>query len=172
MGELKNSLNKAVDTAAGVGGRMSASATTSADRFVENAAIGDLYEIEAARRALQRSRDERVRRIADKMISDHRTSTHQLRSALEMNEARGVAAPPSTPDERRKTMLQHLDEAPDDSFDKTYLDQQVLAHEETASLMRSYADDGDNAQLRSYAFGTLPVVERHLEKVKQVRGAL
>src|SRR5690606_41325605 len=54
----------------------------------------------------------------------------------------------------------------DEDFDRTYLDQQVLAHEETTSLMRSYSEKGDNPQLRSVALATLPVVERHLEHMK------
>lgn len=44
-------------------------------------------------------------------------------------------------------MLQHLSEAPEDAFDKTYLDQQVLAQEEIVSLMESYGEGGANPQL-------------------------
>ena len=172
MGELKNTMNKTMDTVAGMAGQMSAAMTDGADGFVENAAIGDMYEIAAARLAWQRTRDDRVRTVATRMITDHTTSTHHLRAALEMNETRGVTPPPLQPDNRRITMLKHLEEAPDGSFDRTYIDQQILAHEETTKLMRSYAGGGDNAQLRSFALGTLPVVERHLHKVKELRNAL
>ena len=61
---------------------------------------------------------------------------------------------------------------PDDAFDKTYLDQQVLAHEEAVSLMQSYRYGGDNPQLRSVAAGTAPVVERHLRHMKMLRETL
>ncbi len=37
------------------------------------------------------------------------------------------------------------------------VEQQVVAHEETSSLLRSYDDGGENA---------LPVVERHLDMIK------
>ena len=168
-GEIKNMLDKATDAVGGTVGKMSAAATKTADSFVENAAIGDMYEIAAARLALRRSGSERVRQMARMMIADHTTSTHHLKAALEMNETRGVPSPPTEPDTRRQTMLQHLQDAPDDAFDSTYLDQQVLAHEETVSLMRSYGEGGDNPQLRSVALGTLPVVERHLSHVKQLR---
>lgn len=170
-GDIKNKLDKASDALGGTAGKMGAATTTDADGFVENAAIGDIYEIEAATIALGRSRDTSIHAIAKKMIADHTTSTHHLRAALEMNETRGVAAPPKVPDARRKKMLQHLSEAPDDAFDRTYLDQQVLAHEETVSLMESYAEGGDNPQLRSVAQGSLPVVERHLAHVKSVRAS-
>lgn len=60
-------------------------------------------------------------------------------------------------------MIDHLRDAPDDKFDETYAARQVMAHEETVALMRSYAGGGDNPQLRSLAASALPVVERHLE---------
>lgn len=170
-GELENKLDKAGDTLGGTAGKMDAARTTDADGFVENAAIGDIYEIEAANIALDRSRDPSIHAIAKKMVADHTASTHHLQAALEMNETNGVIDPPKVPDARRKKMLQHLSEAPEDAFDKTYLDQQVLAHEETVSLMESYCEGGDNAQLRSVAQGNLPVVKRHLAHVKRARAS-
>lgn len=170
--DIKNMVDKVTDTVGGTVGKMSASATTTADSFVENAAIGDMYEIAAARVALTRSGNEKVRDMAQMMITDHTASTHHLQAALQMNETRGVAAPPAQLDTRRQAMLKHLEDAPADAFDSTYLDQQVLAHEETVSLMRSYSEGGDNPQLRSVALGALPVVERHLTKMKAMRAAM
>ena len=171
-GKIKNKVNKVADTAGGAVGKLNAATTTKADEFVKNAAIGDLYEIEAAKIAMVRSREERTAQIARKMIADHTTSTHHLQAAMEMNETRGVEPTARDLDTRRQTMLDHLAEAPEDAFDKTYLDQQVLAHEETVTLMRNYSEGGDNAQLRSFALGTLPVVERHLTFAKTVRQSM
>lgn len=171
-GKVKNTLDKVTDAVGGTAGKANAAATTSAATFVKNAAIGDLYEIEAARLALRRTSRPKVKEAAEQMMADHTTSTHHLRAALEMNETHGVAPAPSELDTRRKTMIKHLGEAPDTEFDSTYLDQQVLAHEENVSLLRSYGERGDNAQLRSVALGTLPVVERHLAMMKHLRAAL
>lgn len=168
-GTAKNVVEKVKDAVGGVAGRVSAAMTSSANHFVENAAIGDLYEIKAAELALRRSSSPQVKSFAEKMISDHTTSTHQLGAALEMNETKGVSSPPTELDSRRKAMLKHLEDASDDGFDSTYLDQQVLAHEETVKLMTGYRDKGDNVQLRSFAAGTAPVVERHLHRVKDAK---
>jgi putative membrane protein len=89
-----------------------------------------------------------------------------------MNETRGVAKPPAALDKRREKMVEHLKTAPDEQFDETYLDQQVLAHQETVSLMTSYRDGGDNPQLRSLAAAAAPVVERHLTMMKAMRAEL
>lgn len=168
-GGVHDALAKIQDALGGMAGRIKASTVSSADRFVENAAIGDLYEIEAARLALRRSSSPEVRAIAEQMVNDHTTSTHHLQAAMEMNETKGIPSRPATLDTRRKKMLEHLHEAPEDGFDATYLDQQILAHQETLTLMTGFRDKGDNAQLRSYAAGTAPVVERHLRHMKTLR---
>ena len=168
-GAIGHAVDKMMDTAGGMLGSAKAAATTSADTFIENAAIGDRYEIESARLALQRSRSPQVRAAAEQMIADHTANTHHLTAALEMNETRGLPQPPSALDSRRQMMIDHLQGAPEDKFDADYASQQVMAHEETVSLMRSYASGGDNAQLRSLAQSALPVVERHLDHMKLLK---
>jgi len=163
---LRNTVSKMQDTVGGMAGRMSAGMTTAADSFVKNAAIGDLYEIASAELALERTSSPDVRAWAVQMIDDHMTSAHQLSAALEMNETRGVAPIPTELDARRRTMFEHLEKAPTDKFDATYLSQQLLAHQETLTLLTTYGKEGDSPQLRSFALGAAPVVARHLSHVK------
>lgn len=167
---MRHGLVKAQDTLGGLVGRAKAktAGSQSADAFVKNAAIGDQYEIRSSEIALRRSKSEQVRDLARRMIDDHVASTHQLLSALRMNETNGVSPPPADPDARREKMLDHLEKAPDGDFDTTYLDQQVMAHKETHDLMTGYADNGDNPQLRSLAQATAPVIARHLKHVERV----
>jgi putative membrane protein len=170
-GTLRHTMDKATDVIGGMMGRAKAQSAGahSAGSFVENAAIGNLYEIAAAQIAIGRSRSEGVREVAQQMIADHTTMTHQLRSALRMNEAADVPAPPGELDTRRRKLLDHLEAAPDDAFDKTYLDQQVLAHKENHDLLSGYAMNGDNPQLRSLAASAEPVVRRHLAKMERLQ---
>ncbi len=166
---VRNTVDKVQDTIGGLAGRMSAGMTTTADAFIQNAAIGDMYEIRSAQLALKRSSSPAVKGWAQQMIEDHTTSAHQLGAAHEMNETKGAAPIPSELDQRRSTMLSHLEKAPADKFDATYMDQQVLSHEETHTLLKTYAKEGDNPQLRSFALGALPVVARHLHHAKQLK---
>ena len=106
------------------------------------------------------------------MLEQHTTSTHQLEAALETNEARRIATPPEQLDKRRSEMLEHLRAAPADKFDVTYLDQQVMAHEEALNLMQNYQSQGDNPQLASVAAGAAPVIARHLEHMRTLRAEL
>ena len=170
-GALHRAVDKAADAMGGMAGRASANTagSHSAAAFAQNAAIGDMYEIAAGKLALQHASHPLVKEAALKMIDDHSTSTHQLRSAMLMNETKGVPALPDKIDARRKSMLDHLQATPADKFDATYLDQQILAHKETVDLMTGYRDSGDNAQLRSFAEGTAPVVQRHLAHMERLK---
>jgi len=171
-GGFKQVVNKVGDALGGIVGQASAATTSSAAGFVESTAVGDLYEIRSGTIALQRGQSEAVRLAARQMINDHMTSTHQLQAALEMNETKGVPAPPAALDSRREGMIRHLMEASDDSFDRVYLDQQVMAHEETVTLMQGYGSGGDNSQLRSFALSSVPVVARHLDHMKDLRASI
>lgn len=172
-GGMKHMLDKATDVVGGMVGLASASTagSHSSEGFVMNACVGDLYELEAAQIALQRSRSESVRAFAQMMIDHHTTAMHQMRSALRSSEVRSRLpdlAPTTELDDRRKAMIKHLREAPEDNLDKTYLDQQKLAHQETVTLHKGYAESGDNPQLRSLAASGVPMVERHLETLRRI----
>lgn len=171
-GTVQHMMDKLQNMLGGLVGRATAAAVTTADAFVENAAIGDLYEIQSSKLALRRATSPQVKELAAKMITDHTTSTHHLKAALEMNETRGVKRPPTELDARRRKMLDTLDAAPSDKFDAMYLDQQVMAHQEALTLMTRYFSDGDNPQLRSVAAGAAPVIYRHLAHVKALKAKL
>jgi putative membrane protein len=171
-GNVHHAMDKLQDMMGGLVGRASASMVTSADAFVENAAMGDIYEVEAAALALRRASSPQVRELARMMLADHTTSAHHLQAALEMNETQGVKTPPVELDTHRRKMIENLQASPDDKFDAMYLDQQLLAHDETLTLLTKYYQDGDNAQLRSVAAGAAPVVYRHRQHCAHVKQSL
>jgi putative membrane protein len=171
-GGLKGVADRIGDAVGGAVGMASAATAggRSSTMFLKNAAIGNAYEIEAARIALDRSRSEEVKGFARQMIDDHTTAANQLRSALATSEAKDVGDIPDQLDNRRRGLIEHLRDAPESDFDKRYVDQQVTSHQETATLLENYAENGDNSQLRSWANSVLPVVRRHLEQAKRLRG--
>jgi putative membrane protein len=76
------------------------------------------------------------------------------------------AALPADTDARRTGLLDNLRSATADGFDKTYLDQQVAAHDEANTLMSGFAEHGDNAVLKAFAAKVSPTVREHLDMVK------
>jgi len=168
----KHALNKTMDAVGGAVGQASAAVATSADQFAPNAAISDQYEIEAGRIAQERARSPDVRDAGEHMVRDHTESSAQLKDAVARSEKVTAADLPTELDSRRQGMIDHLREAPDDKFDKTYVDQQVAAHEEAVTMMHRFRSDGDCPVLRGFAEQVSPVIEGHLDRMKQLRKVL
>lgn len=168
-GSVRHTLDPALDRVGGMIGRAEAATTREAGEFVQSAAICTVYEIETCRIALDRTRNPKVREAAQALIDDHTDNSARLEAAVRQSPKVDTSHIPPGLDRRRETMLDHMREAPEDEFNRTYLAQQVVAHAEAASLMRTYRDEGDCQVLRSFAAEASPVIERHLEHVKRLK---
>lgn len=156
-------------TSAAVGG-LSAATTMTAGGFVTAAATSDMYEIQAAKMAEHKSTNPAVKKFAARMIHDHTASSAKLKTLVDGG---GVTATlPTALDERRKGLLNNLSSASAADFDSTYVDQQVAAHQEAATLLKGYADHGDNDALKGFATSILPTVQEHLSMAKDMQAAM
>jgi putative membrane protein len=166
----KSLLDKAQDMIGAAVGMSSASTmgSHSAGAFVKNAVIANRYEIEAAQIALQRGRSPEIRELAQKMIKDHQMLGSKMKSAVPAMD--GVDLPDEQLDNRRQGMIDNLRDAPEDSFDQRYLDQQLAAHREAVTLFSGYADNGDNPELKGLAASAVPILQDHLDHVTRLKG--
>jgi putative membrane protein len=155
-------------TAQGVGAVTAPTVNTAAD-FVPAAAISDMYEIEASKLALQKSKSADVKAFAQMMIKDHTLTTSKLKSTLAS--ANVQVTPPTTLDDRRQGMITNLKAASAADFDKLYLDQQTAAHQEALATMKSYADDGEVPALKKLAADTAPKIQQHYDEVQRLDNA-
>ena len=169
-GAAGSAVNKAQDATGAAVGATSAATMGSHDTgaFVSNASQSDLYEIEAAKIAQTRSKNPDIKAFAKQMITDH---TALMNSMKPLAQAAGQT-PADKLDQRRQGFIDNLKSASDADFDKTYLDQQVAAHEEALSLMQGYAKDGSDAGLKGGASKAIPKVQMHLDKIKSIQASM
>jgi putative membrane protein len=169
-GTSNTAVNAAQDATGAAVGTVSAATVgqVSTDEFVTNAAISDLYEIEAGKIAQQKGKAAGVKDFGKMMVTDHTALSNEMKPLIT---AAGKTPPPAL-DERRKGMIDNLNAAKPDEFDKTYLDQQEAAHNEALTLMKGYADHGDDAGLKAAAAKAVPKVQAHLDKVKSLKAAM
>jgi len=162
--QSNDAVNAAQDAAGAVTGVGTAAVgAVSAGAFVRDAAISDMYEIEASKMALQRSKDAQVKMAAQKLIDDHTKSSDELKTIISGG---GVdATVPTALDERRMGMIDNLRGASDADFDKVWLDQQTMAHREGVLLFNGYATAGSNDQLKAFASKTAPTLQSHLDMI-------
>ena len=136
--------------------------------FVDNAGQGNLYEIQAAQIAEQKSKSADVKAFAKMMVVDHTALANEMKPLI----TKAGKTAPADLDLRRKGFLDNLNAASPQDFDKTYIDQQVAAHEETLTLMKGYAESGDDPGLKAAAAKTAPKVQAHLDKAKAIQAKL
>ena len=132
--------------------------------YIPQAAISDMYEIEAGRIAMVRARVPEVKAFARMMVSDHQKSSDRLKRFVADNPV-NIAVPQNI-DPRRRAMLGALNGAGDREFDSVYVGQQAAAHEEAFNLQSSYAKVGDHPALKKLAIGMVPVIAAHREQAK------
>ena len=136
------------------------------ESFYKNLAEGGLAEVSDATLAQQSATDPKLKDFAAMMIKDHTKTTAGMKAFLAKNT--DLKAPTDL-DQRRTGMLDNLKSAQDKDFDHTYMDQQVAAHQEMLTLMKGFADHGDNADLKAMAGKTAPTVQMHLDKAKALQ---
>jgi len=138
--------------------------------FVSKAALGDMFEIESSKIALERATNPEVKAFAQTMVDMHTRTTADLKTAIGAS-GLTLALPTALPEDKMKT-LADLRAAKAEDFDKAYMDAQIDAHQATLDLMARYARDGDNATLMAAAAATAPVVQQHLDKANALRKGL
>jgi len=143
--------------------------------FMQQAMQSDAYETQTSRVAVQRAQSPAVRAYAQKMISDHgKTSAGLMHMRGETTASTGaMQQPASAPlDPRRTEMLRELQAAGGSSFDQSYVQQQVMAHQEAVTLFSSYVQNGTDQNLRSFARETLPTLQAHLRQAQTLMSQL
>jgi putative membrane protein len=134
--------------------------------FVQTAAGGDMFEIQAAKVALDKTKSDSVKSFAQMMIDDHTASTEKLKAAVEKSKVK--ASIPKTLDKKHSDIVDKLKKASASSFDQTYLQSQTAAHREMLGLLKNYSQSGDNEALKQFAAEASTVVEKHLSELQQM----
>jgi putative membrane protein len=165
-GTNSETMSAVQDTTAGVVGRVSAEMTHSTKGFVTAAAISDMYEVTAGKLALERAQSSEVKDFAQKMVDAHTETTTKLKGIIASNNIK--VTPPAHVDGRRQGMLDNLRGAKTADFDHRYMSQQVAAHKEADTLMREYAEEGDNAAIKDFARTTDKAVKMHLSMAQKL----
>lgn len=131
--------------------------------YVVQAAQSDMYEIRSSQMALSKASSQQVKDFAKMMVSDHTMTSQKLKDALS---SANQPPPPMALDDRRKGMLDQLSHASGADFDRMYIQQQLMAHQEALTLHQSYAANGDERSLKVVANATVPIIQHHLSMLQ------
>jgi putative membrane protein len=132
-------------------------------KFVDDATIGGLYEVEAGRIA-EKSANPQVRQFGARMVRDHGAAGTKLR---QIATAEGGTAHKSL-DQEHQQKLNHLRSLHGREFAQAYIQDMVKDHDTDAQDFGKAAQKLDNPQLKTFAQQTLKVIETHDKMAHQI----
>ncbi len=130
--------------------------------FVEKATNSNMFEIEASKLALERSKVQPVKDFAKMLVDAHTDALSELQSLS----TSAAVTPPAALNNDFTAKLEALRDAKVADFDDVYIDQQTEAHENSLNLVKDYSMNGKDAGLRAFAAKMAPTVDEHLTKVR------
>lgn len=141
-----------------------AAADSGTTDFVEKATNSNMFEIEASKLALERSKVQPVKDFAKVLVDAHTDALSELRSLS----TSAAVTPPAALNNDFTAKLEALRNAKAGDFDDVYIDQQTEAHENSLNLVKDYSMNGKDAGLRAFAAKMAPTVDEHLTKVREL----
>lgn len=130
--------------------------------FVEKASQSNMFEIEASKLALDRSKVKPVKDFAKMLVDAHTTALGKLQTLS----ATAMVTPPTALNNDMTAKLEALRNAKVEDFDDVYIDQQTEVHENSLNLVKDYALNGKDAGLAAFAAEMAPTVDTHLTAVR------
>jgi len=134
--------------------------------FVKEAAVSDMFEIEAGKLAQQKGSPE-ARAFAMHMIEDHTKTSDAIKAMVKSGDVK--ADVPAALDSAHQSKLDKLKGLTGNDFNKNYDSVQVDAHKDAVSLFERYSKGGDNAKLKNFAGKTLPTIQDHLKMAQNLK---
>jgi len=146
----------------------SATATVTLDTMDQNfamkAASGSMAEIQMANMAMQNGSNERVKAYAAMMIRDHGKASEELKT---MAPSKGLTLPAKPMPEHMKHM-DMLKGKTGASFDKTYIQHMVMAHQNDIKEFEKASNNAKDADVKGFATRNLPVLRMHLDSAQAI----
>jgi putative membrane protein len=139
----------------------------STNEFVNKVADSDMFEIQSSKLARQMHPDRDARPFASKMVRDHAKTSKQLQALVTSGKVN--AELPTTLDAGHQRKPDELRGLHGKQFDEVYDTTQLKGHKEPVNLFRTYAQNGDNEDLRRWAAKTLPHLEHHLAMAERLQ---
>ena len=144
------------------------SLSSSDQHFVMEAAKGNKAEVELGQVVAQKTTNPQVKRFAEMMVKDHTQALNQLQQLAEMKK---VTLPSELPDDA-KDLESKINSASGSDLDKTYMDAMVDDHQKDVQEFKDAAKDAQDKDVKQWASSTLPTLQQHLQKAKQIDAKL
>lgn len=132
--------------------------------------VGDngILEVKLAQLAQSNGKHAKVKELGKMLETDHSKANEELKAWAAKNNVTLPAA--MGPENQQK--FDGLSAKKGSDFDKAFTEAMVAHHEASIAKFKTEAESGNNAELKAWAAGKVPVLEHHLEMAKAARDAV
>lgn len=166
--QTADSLNKTKDTTSNAMATGGIAVVTSDAEFTTKAAVGGMAEVALGKLALEKTTNAKIKEFATMMVNDHGKANAEL---MAIAKTKNITLP-GTVDEEHQKKMDELKQKTGADFDKAYVDAMVDGHKKTLTLMQNEAKDGKDADLKTFAAKTAPIVDTHLTMINKIHDSL
>ena len=134
--------------------------------FAVEAANGGMMEVELGKYAQQNAMSQRVKDFGAMMVKDHSKANEALTNIAA---AKNITLPAMVGDKAKKHMDDMMKMKGKD-FDKAYMSMMLDDHKDDTKAFDKAAKECKDAEIKSFAATTLPVLMVHLDSAKAISG--
>ncbi|MET4635361.1 DUF4142 domain-containing protein [Kaistia defluvii] len=130
------------------------------EAFVRDATMAEIYDVQAARIALNKGQNAELRAFAAQVIKDHNDAAGALKDAT------GGLPEPKALDREHQGLIDRLNEISEHDFDALYLEQQAKGQEAAESAFVKFSAEAPNEALRAFADKLLTAIRHRQDAVR------
>ena len=142
----------------------STSAKVDDKKFAKEAAMGGMVEVELGKVAAQKASSDAVKQFGQKMVDDHTKANDELKQVASQDNI----TLPTALDKKHQAMVDKMSALSGAAFDKAYVKDMVKDHEKDVKDFQNESQNGTDPNVKGFATKTLPVLQGHLESIKQI----
>jgi putative membrane protein len=135
--------------------------------------VGDSLEIELARLGAERAGDPEVRELARMLVDEH---SRHLATSLEVARAPDIGSMPADGDRHPITLRRFINQlrsmGSSPAFDRAFLRYQIRHHDFELNALRTMRPAARDDDLQQLIDESLPVIERHLNRSRELGARL
>jgi len=137
-------------------------------QFLNLAAQTDMVEAHLGQMAQTDADSQDVKDYGQMLVTDHTKDFDQLYT---LAKGANLTRPDSISEEMNKTMIAPFEKLKGKAFDKKFEMEMVAGHTKAIAVYKKEAEDAESPAVKAYAAATIPTLQEHLDKAKDLAKA-
>jgi putative membrane protein len=136
--------------------------------FLQKAAGAGMAEVELGKLAQERGSSDAVKAYGKQMVADHSAANNEVKALASQ---KGYELPTKL-DSKHAAMRDELSSMSGSKFDQAYIAAMTSDHDKVVEDFTQASKSSTDKDVKAFAAKTLPVLESHLEKAREIQSNL